>query len=450
FAQGGTRVILAFMRLRENPVSFNVAPDARVLLFTTAAALFSGLLFGLGPALRSSRIDLASLLKGTASSVAGNALMQRLNHGLVVVQVALSLVLLVGAGLFVRTLEKLKGLDAGFNRENVVLFDLDFTRKLDPTRCAALYNELLARLEALPGVRAASFSTFYLLSGGSWMQRVIAEGYTPVPGEDIYCHGLKVSPRFFETMGTPVLSGRDFGPQDQPPVGSPKSNSPRTVLINETLAKRYFGNANPVKYRSLRDPAPPTFYLSSFQEPGDSDEGMTFTVRTAGTAGVLAGSIRSVLNEVDQTVQMRDLRMMNDVINGSIHRERVLAQLGGFFSVLALALACLGLYGVLSLTVVQRTREIGVRLALGARRTDLLSLVIGKGLKLVLCGSVIGLAGALAATRLVSSLLYGVSATDPLTFAGVSLLLVSIAVLGSWLPARRATKVDPMEALRYE
>ena len=147
---------------------------------------------------------------------------------------------------------------------------------------------------------------------------------------------------------------------------------------------------------------------------------------------------------------MRDLRMMNDVINGSIHRERVLAQLGGFFSALALALACLGLYGVLSLAVVQRTREIGVRVALGARRSDLLSLVIGKGLKLVLCGSFIGLVGALAATRLVSSLLYGVSATDPLTFAGVSLLLVSIAVLASWLPARRATKVDPMEALRYD
>ena len=244
-------------------------------------------------------------------------------------------------------------------------------------------------------------------------------------------------------------------------------------MINQTLAKRYFGNANPlgrhfhfgdklepnyeiigvvkdVKYRSLRDPTPPTFYLSSLQEPGDSDEGMTFTVRTAASAGALAGSIRSVLNEVDQTVQMRDLRMMNDVINGSIHRERVLAQLVGFFSVLALALACLGLYGVLSLAVVQRTREIGVRVALGARRTDLLSLVIGKGLKLVLCGSVIGLVGALAATRLVSSLLYGVSAADPLTFAGVSLLLVSIAVLASWLPARRATKVDPMEALRYD
>jgi len=399
--------------------------------------------------------------------------MQRLNPALVVVQVALSLVLLVGAGLFVRTLEKLKGLDAGFNREHVVLFDLDFTRKLDPTRCAALYNELLARLEALPGVRAASFSTFYLLSGGSWRQRVIAECYTPSPSEDIYCHGLKVSPRFFETMGTPVLSGRDFGPQDEPPVGSPKSKSPRTALINQTLAKRYFGNANPlgqhfhfgdklepnyeiigvvkdVKYESLRDPAPPTFYLSSFQEPGNSDEGMTFTMLTAHSAGSLSGSIRSVVSEVDSIVQMRDLRMMNDVVNGSIYRERVLAQLGGIFSVAALVLACLGLYGVLSFAVVQRSREIGVRMALGAQRWDVLSLVIVKGLKLVLFGSVIGLIGALAATRLVSSLLYGVSTIDPLTFAGVSLLLVLVAVLASWLPARRATKVDPMEALRYE
>jgi len=301
----------------------------------------------------------------------------------------------------------------------------------------------------------------------------MAEGYTPSPGEDIYCHGLKVSPRFFETMGTPVLSGRDFGPQDEPPIGSPKSNSPRTALINQTLAERYFGNANPlgrhfhfgdklesnyeiigvvkdVKYQSLRDPAPPTFYLSSFQEPSDSFEGMTFTMLIAHSAGSLSGSIRSVVREVDSTVQMRDLRTMTDVVNGSIYRERVLAQLGGIFSVFALALACLGLYGVLSFAVVQRTREIGVRIALGAERWDVLSLVIGKGLKLVLFGSVIGLIGALAATRLVSSLLYGVSAIDPLTFAGVSLLLVSVAVLASWLPGRRATKVDPMEALRYE
>ncbi len=213
FAQAGTRVILAFMRLQENPISFNVGPDARVLLFTTGTALFSGLVFGLVPAFRSNCFGLSSALKGSAGNIAGDLSRQRLHQTMAVLQVTLSLVLLVGAGLFVRTLEKLKGMDAGFHREDVVLFDLDFTRKLDDARCAALYQELAARLESLPGVRSASFCTFYLLkSGSSWRQRVIPEGCTPVPGEDNYCHGLRISRRFFETMGTPVLNGRNFGP----------------------------------------------------------------------------------------------------------------------------------------------------------------------------------------------------------------------------------------------
>ena len=235
------------------------------------------------------------------------------------------------------------------------------------------------------------------------------------------------------------------------------------------MARRYFGEANPLgrrvyfagmpdkrfevvgvvpdaKYRSLRAPAPPTIYLPFFRE----DPGATFALRISADPRATVASLRSVVREVNRTVRVRDVRTMNDVVNDTTRQERLVAQLGGVFGVFALALACLGLYGVLSFAVVQRTREIGVRVALGAQRRDVLSLVVGQGLKLALIGSVAGLAGALAATRLVSNLLYGVTPTDAVTFTGVALLLVVVAVLASWVPARRAAKVDPMEALRCE
>jgi ABC-type antimicrobial peptide transport system permease subunit len=200
------------------------------------------------------------------------------------------------------------------------------------------------------------------------------------------------------------------------------------------------------KYRTLRAATPPTIYLPFFR----ADSGATFAVRTSADPAATTASLRSVVQDVDRTVRVRDIRTMEGVVNDSVRQERLIAQLGGFFSVFALALACLGLYGVLSFAVVQRTREIGVRVALGARRCDVLSLVIGKGLKLALVGAAMGLAGGLAVTRLVSSLLYGVTPTDPVTFISVVLLLVLVALLASWLPARRAAKVDPMEALRHE
>jgi predicted permease len=466
-AQAGTRALLVFMRIQDNPVSFNVAPDARVLLFTLASSLLTGLIFGIAPALRSSRLDLVSAIKEAGGSVAGGAPRQRLNQALVIVQVALSLVLLVGAGLFVRTLAKLKETDAGINRENVVVFDLDLTRRPDTTRRALLYKELLARLETLPGVRAASMSSFFLLGQCCSFQSITADGYTARPGENLYCNEFRISPRFFETTGTPLLSGRDFGPQDE--ADSP--HAPLTALINQAMARRYFGEANPVgrhfystdqpeqkfeivgvvkdvRYRSLREPSPPTYYLPFFQNPGNM--GMTFALRTTNDSGALAVSLRQVVREVDPTVQIRDVRNLNDVVNTSLHQERVLAQLCGFFSLFALALACLGLYGVLSFSVIQRTREIGVRIALGAQRKNVLVLVVSQGLRLALLGLALGLVAAVAVTRFISNLLYGVTPTDPVAFIGVSLLLLLVAMLASWLPARRATKLDPMTVLRNE
>jgi predicted permease len=470
-AQGGTRALLLLMDVQEHSVAFNIAPDARVLLFTIAASVVTGSIFGLAPALHSSRIDLASALNATAGGVAGNASGQRINQTLVIAQVALSLVLLIGAGLFVRTLEKLKGTDLGFNRENVMLFDLEFTQRLDTARGASLFKEVLARLETSPGVRSASLSSYYLASGGVWTEDVVPEGYVTRRGEDLSAHVLAVGPRFFETLGAPVLSGRDFGLQDERPDDSPGTNALRAAIINQAAARRYFADANPVgrhfqfreqpgpqheivgvvkdvRHLSLREPAGPTIYLFSVQQP--SDLGLTFVLRTDAGAGAMTSAIRGIVREIDPTVQVRNPRAMDALVNEALHRERVLAQLGGFFSLFALALACLGIYGVLSLAVVQRTREIGVRVALGAQRHDVLWLVIGRGLKLVLIGSVIGLIGAFSATRLVSGMLYGVTPTDPVTFSIVALALIVVALLAAWLPARRASKVDPMVALRYE
>ncbi len=471
FSQAGTRALLGIMGMQPDSTSFNVSVDTRVLLFTIGASALVGLVFGLTPALRCSRLDLAADLKGTSGSLAGSAVRQRANQTLVIAQVALALVLLIGAGLFVRTLKNLRGIDFGFNQQNLILFELEFTKPFDTAKGTSLFKELLTRLEALPPVHSASLSSYYLMNGGVWTEDVVSEDYVPRRDEDLSCHVLAVGPHFFETLGTRLLRGRDFGPQDEKLVGSSNDNAPRVAVINQSLARRYFGETDPLgrhvqfsaeagkkyqivgvvkdlKHLSLREPPRPTVYLPYFQEPGGMVQ--AFALRTEANSGGLANAIRGIVHDVDPTVRVSDVRLMNDLVDRALHPETVLAQLGGFFGVTALVLACLGIYGVLTLAVVQRTREIGMRVALGAQRRDVLSLVIGKGLKLALIGSVLGLSGALAATRLVSSMLYGVTPTDPMTFACVSLLLVLLACIASWLPARRATRVDPMEALRCE
>ena len=472
-AHWGARLLVSFagVEVQPDPVSFDLAPDVRVLCFTIGLSLAVGLIFGVAPALRSSRSDLTATLKGTGANISVNPSRQSLQQSLVVIQVATSLILLVGAGLFVRTLQKLKGMDMGFSSENVVLFQVGFSQRVDQTRRVSAYKALLGRMEESPGVRAASMSLVTPLTEDAWGQQVDIEGYTPAPEEVVRCRGMSVACRYFETMGTALLTGRDFGPRDERPDASNATNAPGVAIINESLARKYFGNASALgrrfsffgnsdrkfeivgvvkdaKYSSLREAVPPTFYLFCFGEVRDWD--MTFAVRIAGRPAAVIDDLRRVVHETDPTLQLRRIRTMDEVVDASLRQERIIANLGGFFSLTALALACLGLYGTLSFTVAQRTREIGVRVALGAQRVNVLSLVVGQGLKLAVTGSAVGLVGALAVTRLVSRLLYGINPIDPVTFAGVSMLLAVVAMLASWLPARRAAKVDPMEALRYE
>jgi len=421
----------------------------------------TGVMFGLVPALRLSRLDLATAMKDQSGQMAGGS-RARMNHALVVGQIALSVVLLAGAGLFVRTLRNLQGLDLGFQRDHLVLFDLDFPRNYDAGQQAEVNARILQLVSSLPGVRCASLSGAGLLSGNVVRTRFSIDGYTPQPEEKMQVSAVVVGPRFFETLRIPLRRGRESTAIDN-------SNPPK-IVISESMARRFFGETDPVgrlvrhgreatpfeiigvakdtTYQNLREKTPLEYYVPYFG--GMTNFLPTIYADTSDDPAALAASLRPIVRQVDPRVTVKDVRTMKDVIDGTIVQERAIAQLASFFSLFALTLASLGLYGALSFGVVRRTREIGVRMALGASVRDVLALVVRQGLALASLGCVLGLAGALALARLVASLLYNVKANDPLTFVATALVLFGVALLACWLPARRAASLDPMEALRTE
>jgi predicted permease len=473
FAYVGTPLLLSCLPSSSIPIPIllDVAPDLRVLGFTLAVCAFTGTLFGLAPALRATRFELTATLKEPAGNASAGVSRLALNNALVVGQLALSLLLLAGAGLFVRSLQKLRSIDTGFAREHLVQFRLDPGDGYDTARRQLLYREMLERLEGLPGARAASLTFIMPLSDSGWGDKLVVEG-NPLPtGEGSTFRGMKVGPRFLETMGIPLISGRDFSARDNRPV-DPQTEpaAPWVMMVNQSLARQLFGSEDAigrrlalasrpqemieivgivkdVKYRNLRDSAPATFYLPFFQYPTDF---ATFVVRTTGDPPGLVGMISKLVREINPRLQVQALQTMAQRVDELLIRERILAQMAGVFGVFALLLAALGLYGVLAYVAASRRREIGIRMAIGARPTDVLGLVIKRGMELVCLGTFVGSAGAIVATRFLKTLLYGVEPTDPATFACVILLLASVGLLACWLPARRAARVDPMEALRYE
>jgi putative ABC transport system permease protein len=477
FAQWSAHLLITFLPQYNGRIQINLALNTRMLGFTLAVSLLTGLLAGLAPAFRATRLDLVSSLKEQVSHPSAGESRLALNKILVVAQVALSLFLLVGAGLFARSLQNLKNLDAGFDRENVTLFELDLGPDYPVARRVTLYKQLQARLEALPGARAASFSSYSLLSGISQSMKATVDGYTPPPEEDMVCKQLWVTPQYFATMGIPLMRGRDFGSQDELPASEPAAAAavtkrPLVAVINETMARQFFGDDNPLgkrirfpgyknsqpfeivgvvkdaKYVSLRETTPRITYFPFLQAPNSF--GSTFQVRAAGDPDGLAATIRRIAQELDPKVQAVDLRTMNDVVNESLAQERLVSQLASFFSLFALLLACIGLYGVMSYTVTRRAPEIGIRMALGAQSVDVLRMVLRETMLLVVTGLAIGLAAALATTKLIESLLFGLTAKDPQTIVLAILLLLVVAALAGWLPARRAARVDPLVALRHE
>jgi len=484
-AQWGAGLLLAYLP-PEQTATFDLAPDAKTLGFTLAVSLLTSLLFGLAPALRATQIDLTSSLKDAVGVGARRARLT--SHKLLIVtQVALSLFLLVGAGLFVRSLQNLKNVDAGFDRENVTLFSLNTPSGYTLAQRVSLYRQTLERLEALPGARAASLSSFSLLSGSGMNSNVVVDGYANQPDEDMDCHRLWVGPKYFATMGMTLLQGRDFGPQELQPQGeapadlptvgqlpTPRSNAPLAAVINQTMARYFFRDGNPLgrrfqvrngplqgipievigvikdaKYYNLREQTPRTYYLSFFQWPHAGEAG-TMLLRSFADPASATTAIRRAVRELDPQAQAVNLRTMNEVVDRSLLQERFVAQLGGFFSLFALLLASIGLYGVMSYAVTRRTNEIGVRMALGARSADVSRMVMKETMLMVVIGAAIGLGAALATTRLVSSLLFGLTPNDPMTIVVAAALMIAVAALAGYLPARRASRVDPLVALRHE
>jgi predicted permease len=485
----------------DRPFPFVIAPDWRVLAFTSGVTLATGILCGLAPSFRSARADLTPWLRENASSISGSASQggPRLRPGdaLVVAQVALSVVVLVGAGLLVRTLHKLQTLDPGFDTQNVLLFGINPSLAgYKDRQTVELYRQLQQRFEALPGVVSASYSEDPLLSGGWSAGDVHIDGAPPKLNANTA--KLRVGLDFFLTMRIPVLAGRVFTPADFASAeatnavvkaaeqtaasGGPANTTkpqtgpqpaPEPVLINQAFATKYFPNQNPVglhignaqrdnpatgpqpgylivgiagdtKYSRLRRDIMPTMFLPLV------GNGAHFELRTAGDPSALVKQVRAIVSQADNNLPLFDVRTQAQQIEQMLYQERLMSRLLSFFAILALALACVGLYGLLSYEVARRTRELGIRTALGAQRGDLMRLVVRQGLLLVLVGAVVGIGAAIGLTRLMVSVLFNVRPSDPATYASVAVLLVLVALAACYIPARRAASIDPMRALRTE
>jgi predicted permease len=448
----------------EDSAGLDLSVDGRVLAFTLGLSLLTGIVFGLVPALQASRQNLLSALKDDtgAPEVRGFGRFG-LRNALVVLQVALSLILLICAGLFMRSLRAASTVDPGFDAENVLLTRMEMRGvKMEREAEQLFYQRVQEQVAALPGVRAVALSYIVPVSGGGMRTGVSIEGYQPRPQEDTELNLNIVTPNYFKTIGIPLVQGRDFTAADA-------ANAPGVVVVNEEFARRYFGGANPLgkrvradsegpylevvgvaknaKYRNLLEAPLPFFYRPLAQQGMSS---MTLMVRTDGDPLNVLPSVRADLKSLNKNLTLYQINTLKAQLAEALSNERMVAVLLGVFGVAALLLAAVGLYGVMSYAVARRTHEIGVRMALGASQGDILKLVLWQGMLLLFVGSVAGLAAAFALTRLMSSLLYGVGATDPLTFFGITLLLAVVALLACYLPARRATRVDPMVALRYE
>ncbi len=462
--------------LKLNPVEIprtgNLSVNAPILAFTLGVSLLTGLIFGVVPALSASRSDLNRTLKeGGRDSQTGGG---RIRGALVIAELATAMILLVGAGLLLKSFMRLQLADAGFNPANVLTFNLQlpFSSYRDYRQVSELYSALIARLKSLPGAQSADAAGFLPLEGG-WPTKFLIQGRPATQGEEPVAQHRPVSEGYFQTMGIPLLRGRRFDERDQ-------ADAPGVVIINEALQRRYFPNEDPVgkrvttlarqygplgrvmpaslemeivgvvgneKNSSLSKTAEPAVYFSHRQF---SYRSMSVVVRAQAAPLSLVNAVQNEVWALDRNLPVSNIKTMEQRLGESIAQPRFNALLLGLFAALALLLAAVGVYGVISFTVRQRTHEIGVRMALGASAGDILKMVVGQGLTLTLTGVSLGLLGSFGLTRLISGLLYGVGATDPLTFIAMPALLALAALLACYIPARRATKVDPMVALHYE
>ena len=441
-------------------------PDLRVGLFALGLSLFTGLAFGLAPAFQSTRPALAPTLKSEGGAVIGGAVPFRFRKGLVVAQVALSLLLLIGAGLFARSLMNLRTLDPGFEAERLLAFSVDPSLNgHDLARRLALYKQIQDEIAVEPGVRSISLAREALMTNSEWSSNITVEGYEAKEDEDMNPGFNGVGPGFFSTLGMPLLAGREFDDGDV-------LERPKVAVVNERFARYFFGDQDPIgrrfgigagqvrlditivglvrdgKSSSLREKPHRFVYLPYTQQANVG--GMTFYVRSAGDPEALGGRLRKVVQRADVSLPVTGLKTMQVQIGESLFVERMVAALSAAFGFLATLLAAVGLYGVMSYAVSLRTREIGIRVALGAERRAVLLMVLKEVAALAALGVAIGLPSGYGLGRLVEAQLFGLTARDPLTFATATATLLLAALLAGYIPAARATRVDPMVALRYQ
>jgi len=480
FAYWGAHAIISFVSSNQTrPLGFAAGVDLRVLGFTVAVSPLTGILFGVAPAFRGARVDLTPALKeGEGSSASlrhSGGKWFSIGNVLVVTQVALAIVVLVGAGLLVRTLQNLRSIDVGFDSHNILIFEIDPTLiGYKGPQVDAFYRDLQGRLSEIPGVKSASYSMGALLSGGLMITMFHWPG-TP-QDQSSEADVLPVGPNFFETLHIPFLAGRGFNASDfklsASNGGATPTSAPTPVIVNQTFVEKYLGKEYPLgkqfgqseadangprspgyevigvvrdaKYNSLRREIHPMMYMPQ------SFGGASFELRTAADPQAILPAIREAVAKVNTNLPLFDVKTESQQIDRLLFQERLVARLSSFFALLALILTCVGLYGLLSYEVSRRTREIGIRMALGAHPGSVLKLVLRQGIVLAIVGAAAGIGVALGVTRYLTSMLYDVHANDPLTMIAVALLLTFVALAACYIPARRAMRVDPLVALRYE
>ena len=466
-ARWGAQALIALVTGSSSAIKPSV--NVRVLLFTAAVSLLAGILFGLVPALRASSMDLSTPIKGSAHA----GLRFGLANWLVIFQIAASLVLLIGAGLFLRTLQKLAGQAPGFDEDHVVLARIDPQKAgYTPEQTPALYRALIERLETLPGVSSATVAYSGPLDDDTWSSNFSIEGMPEKTTLSPHVYKELVGPNYFGTLGIPIISGRDIGPQDGP-------GTPLVTVINEAMAAKFFANMDPIgrrfslgssfkseesmtivgvaanaRYYSLREPVPAMEFCAAMQVPDQASNNAGYArlveVRTTGDPAVLKTEIRGAIAQVAGNLHVTRINTARDQVREQMKQNLDAAKLSTAFATLALLLACIGLYGTMAYRVSRRTNELGIRMTLGAQRANIFWLVTRECLTLVAIGVAIGVPVALGATRVIASQLFGVRAADPLTFGGVAMLLLVVALAACYVPALRAMRVDPMVALRYE
>jgi predicted permease len=462
-AQWGVSILVARLAATS---PLDVKPDASVLLFTLGISFLSGVVFGIAPALRATQTDLTSALK--EKSAQGRRSRFNLGSALVVIQVAVSLVLLVGAGLFARSLINLQQENLGFNRDNVLLASVD-TRLAGykPSELSSVYRQLYERLSALPNVRAASIASYSPMAGTNTNSTITVRGYTPAKDEDTSVSDIFIGPNFSETLGVPLLMGREIGLQDTP-------TSAKVAVVNQAFVQTYFRDQNPIgrrltfeedsdkddfeivgvigdsKYDSAKEKADKTVFRPILQVQDQQAFNNVFELRTDGDPLSVSAEVRAAIAQVNDKLPVLNITSLRLQTDEALKQERLIAQLVSFFGLLGLLLSCVGLYGIMAHAVVRRTNEIGIRMALGAERGNIIWMVLKESLLLVAFGLVVGIPAAWAAAHLISSQLFGLNPSDPITLLTAALLLTVVAALAGYLPARKASRVNPLVALRYE